>query len=407
VSQSSGKAAPAHAPGGIPERALEFSLAGLLVMLPFSHTTAMIRLLLAVGLAAAVALAWRHRGEAREPLPAFALPFLAWALWCVASLAWSVDPGLTASELRAELFYVTVTLFIVRCAMARGAAERVLLPAAGAASVALGALALFWALSGIDSPFSAGAGYISSTVLVLFPVGCVALMAPGLGVVERRIGMAMVVALLAAGLTTFNRTLGPALALEVVLVAVLVNGRAMLLRRLAWVLAAGLLFAALQAGVAHVARFTGDAVAVNAELGDPRPAIWSHVTGRIAEAPLTGRGYGRDILAPDLRSTFANPLVTHAHNIFLDAGLQLGIPGMVLLAALFASVAWTGFSYARSADPVARACGTALVALVAGTVTRNLSDDLWVRQNALLFWIVAAALAGLAQRRLRPAPAAR
>lgn len=407
MSQSGGKAAPAHAPGGIPERALQFSLAGLLVMLPFSHTTAMIRLLLGVGLAAAVALAWRRRGAVRERLPPFALPLLAWALWCVASLAWSVDPALTRSELRGELLYIAAALFMVRCAMPLGEAERLLLPSAGAACVALGLLALACALTGTPSRFHPGAGYISSTVLVMFPVACVAAMAPGLGVAPRRIGVAMVVALLAAGLTTFNRTLGPALALEVVLVAVLLNGRGLLLRRLAWVLAAAVLFAVLQAGVAHVARFTGEGVAAHAELDDPRPALWSHVTERIAEAPLTGRGYGREILAQDLRDTFANPLVTHAHNVFLDAGVQLGIPGIILLAALFASIAWAGFTYARSKDRIARACGTALVALVAGTVTRNLSDDLWVRQNALLFWIVAAALAGLAQRRLRQAPAAR
>lgn len=406
MSQSSGRAAPAHAPGGIPERALEISLAGLLVMLPFSHTTAMIRLLLAVGVAAAVAVAWRGRALPREGFPAFAWPFVAWAAWCVASLAWSVDPVLTFSELRAELLYAVAVLFIVRHAM-RGGAERILLPAAGVACVALGVLSVFWALTGAASRFAAGAGYVSSTVLVLFPVGCVAVMAPGLGAPVRRIGVAMVVGLLAAGLTTFNRTLGPALALEVVLVAILLSGRAMLLRRLTWVLVAAVLFAVLQAGVAHMARFTGEGVAASSELDDPRPAIWSHVAGRIAEAPLTGRGYGRDILAKNLRDTFNNPLVSHAHNVFLDAGVQLGIPGVVLLAALFGAVAFAGLTYARSEDGIARACGAALVALVAGTVTRNLTDDLWVRQNALLFWLAAAALCGLAARRLRPAPAAR
>jgi len=398
VSQSSGKPAPADGPGGFPERALKVSLAGLLVMLPFSHTTAMIRLLLAVALASALVLAWRSRSTLREGLPPFLPALLAWMLWCIASATWSVDLGITFPELRAEFLYGAATVFAAHMGMTCERPERLLFPAAALVSILLGAASLFWTLTGYASQFAPGVGYTSSTVLVLFPVGCIAVMVPGLGVPVRRLGIAMVVALLVAGLTTFNRTLGPALALEVVAIAILLPGRARLLRRLAVVLAAALAFAALQAGVAHVVRFMGEDATAYAEMEDPRRALWPHVATRIAEAPLLGRGYGREIIAPDLRETIGNPLVTHAHNIFLGAGVQLGIPGIVLLAVLFGSIALTGFRHSGDDDPLARACGAAMVAIVVGTVTRNLSDDLWVRQNALLFWLVILALSGFAGR---------
>src|SRR5690349_23696005 len=61
-------------------------------------------------LLAAAVLLWR-RWKLAEPwdfalLPrTFAIAAIVWALLCVASLAWSVDPGYTLQELRRELLY--------------------------------------------------------------------------------------------------------------------------------------------------------------------------------------------------------------------------------------------------------------------------------------------------------------
>ncbi len=405
MSQSSG--GQVSAPRGLAERALEVSLAGLLVILPFSHTAAAIRALLAMALAAALVLAWRDRAILARALPPYAVPLLAWMAWCLASLAWSVDPALTVSDLRGELLYTAAVVFVVHVATARAGLERgPLASAAVGASALLAMTTLAWTSTGLNAYFSPGVGNASSTVLVLFPVAFAAVMASEAASGTRRAGIAMAAALLVAGLTTFNRTLGPALAIELVLVVVLLDGRK-LAKRLIAVLAVALVFAAIQAGVAQVVRFSGEGAAAHAERDDPRWALWSHVAGRIGEAPVLGHGYGREILAADLRKTVGNPFVSHAHNVFLDAGLQLGFPGIVLLLVLFASIAAAGLRQARSRDPLARACGVALVALVAGTVTRNLSDDLWVRQNALLFWLVVGVLSGVAERRLRPPPTAR
>lgn len=401
-------------PIGVPERVLGGSLAGLMVVLAFSHTTAMIRLLMLTGLVAAGVLAWRERGAWRDLLPPFALPFAAWIAWCVLSLAWSIEPALTVSELRAEVLYPVAMLAITLVAMRHRGVEVALLPAAALACVILASTALFWfatrtTVEYYGGPFG-GPGNLSSTVLVVFPVACAAAFAPGATRGVRRLGWLMAAALVAAGLTTLNRTLGPALALEFVLVAVLVQRGRLPMRRLSWIAALALAFAFLQAGLAYEVRFTDPApgAAPNGHATeDPRLDLWAHAVDRIAGDPLVGQGFGREILGRELREKFANPLLSHAHNIFLDAGLQLGIPGIVLLAVLFAAIAGTGVRLVRSEDPVARACGAALVAVVLGTLVRNFSDNLWIRQNALLFWAVAGILTGLGLRHFRDARAAR
>jgi O-antigen ligase len=70
------------------------------------------------------------------------------------------------------------------------------------------------------------------------------------------------------------------------------------------------------------------------------------------------------------------------------------MPGLALFLALVGATLWQGWKLAREPDPIARACGIALVAVVAGMVMRNMTDTLLVRQNALLYWGAVGLLLG-------------
>jgi hypothetical protein len=60
----------------------------------------------------------------------------------------------------------------------------------------------------------------------------------------------------------------------------------------------------------------------------------------------------------------------------------------------------------RSTEPDTAAIGAAGLALVAGMIVKNLADDFFVRQNALLFWaLVGAGLGAAAARAERAAKA--
>ena len=89
----------------------------------------------------------------------------------------------------------------------------------------------------------------------------------------------------------------------------------------------------------------------------------------------------------------------HAHNTFLNRTLETGLPGLAAFLLLLGSVAVAFRRVARSSDPGTAAIGAAGVALVAGVVIKNLTDDFFVRQNALLFWSLVGSGLGAAAAR--------
>jgi putative inorganic carbon (HCO3(-)) transporter len=82
---------------------------------------------------------------------------------------------------------------------------------------------------------------------------------------------------------------------------------------------------------------TGDAVSLNTL--ENRVEIWSRALYALQDFPITGMGmntfryvvhrlYPLFLISPDVD-------IAHAHNAFLQAGLDLGIPGMIALAAVY------------------------------------------------------------------------
>jgi O-antigen ligase len=132
---------------------------------------------------------------------------------------------------------------------------------------------------------------------------------------------------------------------------------------------------------------------------DPRLALWPQVLQKIEQRPLTGYGFGRGMLRTAFINEFKEVQLWHAHNVFLDVAIQVGLPGVVLLAVLLGATLRQAWNLLRNPDIVAAACGIALAAVVAGMLARNMTDMLWVRQNALLYWGVVGALLGLGRIR--------
>jgi O-antigen ligase len=98
------------------------------------------------------------------------------------------------------------------------------------------------------------------------------------------------------------------------------------------------------------------------------------------------------MLRVDLKSELEKPQLWHAHNLFLDTALQVGLPGVVLLLLLLAAMFRQGWLLALDPSPRAMACGIAVLAVLVGMLVRNMTDVLLVRQNALLFWGVVGVL---------------
>jgi O-antigen ligase len=134
---------------------------------------------------------------------------------------------------------------------------------------------------------------------------------------------------------------------------------------------------------------------------DPRLTLWEHVMERIAERPLTGYGFGRRILAGPLAEEMGDPLLAHAHNVFASQWLQTGLVGMLAFTAFLGALALRYLRFVRSRDDTLAFVGVAGLALLAGFVAKDITDDFLFRSNAKELWATTAMLLGYGMRRER------
>ena len=383
----------------------------LLAACLFSHTVALRMLLLAAGIGLAAIVAVR-RGDEIRALPPIWLPFLLWALWAGLSIAWSVEPARSVKEWHNEVLYTGAALWICYVgAQARNGA-RIFLALVGAGAVGACAVALYSFSLGFNHyqhGWHGGPGNHSSALLTLMPCAAIA----GWYAARHRplrwaplLAAGVVALFLASAYATVNRTIWLGLAVEAMVVGGLVlrRGAAPVARpKLLMVALAATVLAASAAMLLNI-QAKRDAIGAGRALEDDlRFALWPEIVELIGERPLTGYGFGRGLLRSPLKEELGGTdNLWHAHNLFLEVLLQMGLPGLFLLGLLLAAVVRVGWRLSASPDPAATACGAALLAMLAGMLVRNMTDTLFVRQNSLLFWGVAGVLMGLAARRPRP-----
>lgn len=367
------------------------------------------------------------RGLARVPrAPGLAL--LAWGLLAAASLGWSVDPEYTLSELRAEILYGALAFgaFFLAAREDRWMAWWLALLAGTAMVLAAQLLQDFTSLPLSRHAVSGGPGPWSTHLALVAPLLFVLAWPPPWG--RDRPAMVAAVALvllLGAAWYTQNRIVWAAFGVQL-LVAVLLwrfmpamdGARARDLRQLKLVatLAVVVAFAASVAERSERIFEPGGPATTSLER-DLRPAIWSQAWQEMRGAPWLGYGFGRDIRAERFMAVapagMDHPAIRHAHNTFLDAAVQFGVAGVAALAALLLLLAREYVRYLR--DARLAPLGILGLMIVAGFVTKNLTDDFLHRHNALVFWALNGMLLGLGRARVpevgrgvetRPGPAA-
>jgi O-antigen ligase len=208
---------------------------------------------------------------------------------------------------------------------------------------------------------------------------------------------ALAVLMVASAYTTLNRTVWLGFTVQFFLLGFLTLWRAGA-KRLAAVAATAVAVGCSAMVLAIQAERQG--VSARSFDEDPRLALWPKVAEFVEAQPLTGYGFGRGLLGGALQEELhqVDQYLWHAHNIFLEVLIQLGVPGAVLLLLLLGAIVREGWRAARDLDEAGAACGIALLAIVAGMLVRNMTDTLLVRQNALLFWGAVGLLLGTALR---------
>jgi len=133
-----------------------------------------------------------------------------------------------------------------------------------------------------------------------------------------------------------------------------------------------------------------------------RLEIWRGALRMVREHPLQGIGLDQFLAQnptrygiPELRFL----VVSHPHNILLDAWLQLGLLGALVSVALVVSTLAAAIRLARCGrDGFSRVWGLALLAAMAEVVVHGMVDEGYFTGDlALTFWLIVAAVEVLRQ----------
>jgi len=89
---------------------------------------------------------------------------------------------------------------------------------------------------------------------------------------------------------------------------------------------------------------------------------------------------------------------THAHNVFLDLVLQIGLVGLAIWIWLHVEILRLTLKRARQGGDREKAWAAAAVALVLAMLVKNSTNDLIVYGNAILFWALLGTMLGLVWR---------
>lgn len=137
---------------------------------------------------------------------------------------------------------------------------------------------------------------------------------------------------------------------------------------------------------------------------DIRGQMWSWAISDIIASPLEGGGFGRTImLMYDPAFVHAFGGLEHAHNMVLNKGIQMGLPGiisfLVLLGATFRAL-WPSrslFLHHRRLWGYTLAAATMSV----GVFLKNMTDDFFVNYTAFLYWALVGMVLGALHHSLR------
>jgi O-antigen ligase len=391
--------------------------AAFLFFAPFASSAGLRAAMLII---AALALAFSRGRALLATAPSIprgvAFTYGAWIALCAASLAWSENRAYSFSELRAESLYGTLALAIFFLGADGVSRWRLWWTALMAGTLAVLAAEIIQQLVPFTlsrHPLDGGGGAWSTHLVLIAPVLLVLVWPPPWG--EERgapIQAAALALLLIAAWDTENRIVWAALGVQLAIAFAL--GRALPsmdaahrrnLARLTLVAGAAVTIAF---GASIVERneklFSASSPVTTSLQRDVRPMIWAVAWEEYKRAPWIGHGFGREILAekfiPHTPTTPNHPQLRHGHNMFVDVALQMGALGLAVFVALLAALAREYRSFLR--DAAIAPLGVIGLAIVAGFVVKNLTDDFFHRHNALVFWALNGMLLGLARGARRP-----
>ncbi len=393
------------ASGGKTAACLAFGLMAVyLVLLPAGHTAAMRNLAFFSLVFATLWSAWRYRLRLHFPLAA---PWLLYGGVSLLSLIYAFDPLWSLGEIKKEVGYGMLSLVLAATWVRNGVSlERLIgiviagnLLVVGAVLYKVAIIDPFWqrplfdAVSGNilnNGPGKSiynGVGNLSTYLVTTLPlIAAYAFLRPS-SQRPLRHGLMVLLGLdLLALLLTGNRMGLLALMTEALLTGALLATRQK-----------GVQFGRIlsSTGIFIVLLVTMAAVVmqVRSPVSDPRWDMWAWAINGILASPFSGTGFGRTVMRaadPGFYQAFG---LEHAHNLILNKGVQMGIPGMIAFLALLGAALHALWPH-RALPRLLWAYALAAAAMSAGVFVKNMTDDFFVSHNALLYWTLAGGVLG-------------
>ncbi|HHI5411124.1 TPA: O-antigen ligase family protein [Vibrio metoecus] len=384
-------------------------LVGLVFLLPYAHVNGVVLGFLVLGLILSICYA-RNLKTLRSVL----LGWGGFALWYAASSLWTKNPDLVWNGLRKEILYPLVAFLVgflgLKIQSARVQTWLISLILVAGTCFAFVAIAYFHQgfgviglqrLSGQHFP-DVGDG---STLLVLFStVGLLIWQLP----LSRWLCSILLVCyqltMLYATLLTQNRMGILCFVLLALLIAVYLCF--FLPRKMRWGLAlvmVPVLFCGVYQAFIMKSHYIGESlepteVVMAVSKNDPRVWMWKYYISKIDGHILLGYGAGYMNLYASFRGDFPKHFnintQMHSHNVLLNKQLQLGVIGLVLFLLLYASAARP---FLHRPATVIQLSGLSLMALF---FFKSMTDDFFIRNNLILFWLLLGILWQLRQLEL-------
>ena len=131
------------------------------------------------------------------------------------------------------------------------------------------------------------------------------------------------------------------------------------------------------------------------ETGSARWELTRFSLGKILENPFQMLGFGRGSFVKkykDFYLQYKGAQLWHAHNTFLNITLQTGLQGLLFFCLFLYQL--LRYCYTRASleeSPLRKFFLTATFLMIVTFLVRNLSDDFFVDDSALLFWLLSGA----------------
>jgi O-antigen ligase len=113
---------------------------------------------------------------------------------------------------------------------------------------------------------------------------------------------------------------------------------------------------------------------------------------KIKETPFQMNGFGRRTFAkkfPSFVEKYKGAFMWHAHNTFLNVAIQTGLQGLVIFCFLLYRILKFCLERGKSGGfLIMRYYCLATFLMIITFFSRNLSDDFFVDDSALLFWLI-------------------